>query len=71
MKTTAPCLFLVLGLTAFPIQGFADFFIGESGQQNAEILIAEDARRTTRLAAAELQSTLEKISISSSSLNPA
>ena len=62
MKTTAPCLFLVLGLAAFPIQGFAESFIVENGEPRAEIIIAEDARRTTRLAAAELQSTLEKIS---------
>ena len=37
-------------------------FLVEDGEPRAEIVIADDARRTTRLAALELQETLEKIS---------
>lgn len=40
----------------------ADLFIVENGVNRAEIVIAENAPRTTRLAADELQTHLEKIS---------
>lgn len=40
----------------------AELFIVEKGQPRAEIVISENASRTTRLAADELQSHLEKIS---------
>lgn len=40
----------------------AQTYIVEKGKPNAEIIIAEDAMRTTRLAASELQETVEKIS---------
>jgi hypothetical protein len=62
MKATAACLLLALGLTAFPIQGFAESFLVKDGQPRAEIIIAEDPPRSTRLAAWELQNYLRKIS---------
>ena len=40
----------------------SDAFIVKDGQPRAEIVIAEESPRTTRLAAAELQTYVEKIS---------
>ena len=56
----------LLALTAFvlcrvPASG-ADAFLVRSGKPNAEIVIAENPPRTTRLAAQELQTYLRKIS---------
>jgi len=62
MNTTAARLLLALGLIAFPIQGFAESFLVENGEPKAEIVIASDPPRSTRLAAHELQTSLEKIS---------
>jgi tetratricopeptide (TPR) repeat protein len=62
MNTTATRLLLVLGLTAFPIQGFAETFLVENGRPHAEIIIARNPPRSTRLAAHELQTSIEKIS---------
>ena len=61
MNTTVATLLLALGLTAFPIQGFAESFIIENGVPRAEIIISDTPTRTQRLAARELQSYLEKI----------
>ncbi|MFT5471238.1 MAG: putative negative regulator of RcsB-dependent stress response [Verrucomicrobiales bacterium] len=55
--------FLPFALLAFlPAAAGAQTFIAEDGQPRAEIVIADDASRTTRLAAAELQTTVEKMS---------
>ena len=61
MKKTIAGLFLALGLSAFPTRGFAETFLVQDGKPHAEIIIAPDASRTTRLAAAELQETIQKI----------
>lgn len=41
--------------------GWAETFLVEAGQPGAEIIISADPRRTTRLAAAELQTYVERI----------
>ena len=56
-KTLFPLLALFLSTIAS-----AKTFIVKGGQPNATIVIADDAMRTTRLVAAELQETLQKIS---------
>ena len=56
VSTLASFLVLVVPTTA------AEFFLVEDGQPRSEIVIAEDAQRTTRLAAHELQTYIEKIS---------
>ncbi|MEM7013808.1 MAG: DUF4838 domain-containing protein, partial [Verrucomicrobiota bacterium] len=56
MKLWPFCLILL------PAAVLAEPFIVQNGEPRAEIVIAEDPSRTTRLAAAELQETLEKIS---------
>ena len=60
MKTTR--LLLVLALTAFPIQGFAESFLVKNGESHAEIVIAEKPARAAEFGASELQTYLEKIS---------
>ena len=62
MKTTAVALFLTLGLMALPIEGFAQTFLVENGEPRTEIVIVEDAPRSTRLAAQELQTSIAQIS---------
>jgi tetratricopeptide (TPR) repeat protein len=62
MNRIAIYLLFAIGLTAFPIQGFAESFLVENGQPRAEIIVAEDPPRSTRLAAWELQNYLRKIS---------
>jgi len=62
MNTTGKRLLLVLSLTAFPVHSFAESFLVENGEPRAEIVIASDPPRSTRLAAHELQTSLEKIS---------
>jgi hypothetical protein len=61
VKATATCLLLVLGLTSFPIKGFAEFSLVENGQPRAEIIIAEKPARVAQLGASELQTYVEKI----------
>lgn len=61
MKTTARLL-LSLGLIAVPIRGFAETFLVENGEPRAEIVVALDSQRSTRLAAHELQTSIAKIS---------
>ncbi|MEM1443936.1 MAG: DUF4838 domain-containing protein, partial [Verrucomicrobiota bacterium] len=46
----------------FPGLAWAELFLVENGQAKAEIIIAEEAPRSTRWAAKELQETIEKIS---------
>lgn len=55
-------LWLICLSIAPAVANAADSFLVENGQPRAEIVIAEDSSRTTRLAAAELQETIEKIS---------
>ncbi len=45
-----------------PALDAAEPYLVRDGQPNAEIVVAEEAPRTTRLAAAELQKYLAKIS---------
>ena len=61
MKATGTLLLLVLGLTSFPIKGFAEPFLVENGQPRAEIIIAEKPARAAQLGASELQTYVEKI----------
>ncbi len=61
MKNVHLLLSFVLALQAVPATA-ADVFIIEDGQPRAEIVIADKPPRTTRLAAQELQTYLEKIS---------
>jgi predicted negative regulator of RcsB-dependent stress response len=58
----ASFLLLVLGLTAFPTQAAAETFLVKDGKPNAEIVIADNPPRSTRLAAHELKTSIEKIS---------
>ena len=55
---------LLAALLALSATGtaFAESFLVENGQPRAEIVVAENSPRTTRLAAAELQRYVEKIS---------
>ncbi len=53
---------IVLACIAAAPPAFAEAFITKDGQPRAEIVVAENARRTTRLAAQELQDDLKKIS---------
>ena len=62
MKTNAARLLLALGLIAFPIRGFAETFLVVNGEPRAEIVIASDSQRSTRLAAYELQTSIARIS---------
>jgi len=62
VNTTAARLLLALGLIGFPIHGSAEFFLVENGEPRAEIVIASDPPRSTRLAAHELQTSIAKIS---------
>ncbi len=55
-------LLLLLGLTSISNQSIADSFLVKDGKPTAEIIIAKDAPRSTRLAAHELQTSVEKIS---------
>ena len=55
-------LWLICLSIAPAVASAADSFLVENGEPRAEIVIAEDSSRTTRLAAAELQETVEKIS---------
>jgi len=55
-------LFLKLAILLFPTVLSAQALLVEDGQPRAEIVIAEDAKRTTRLAADELQHVLKQIS---------
>lgn len=55
-------MLLAASLIGFPAIGFSETLITENGEPKAEIVIPENALRTTRLAASELQETLEKIS---------
>ena len=59
----APCIAVLhlLGAAALPARA-DDAFLVKDGQPHAEIIIAEQAPRTTRLAAQELQLYVEKIS---------
>jgi len=53
----------LIGLSFAPAAGHAaDPFLVENGQSRAEIIIAESPARSTRLAAAELQTNVAKIS---------
>ena len=61
MKATATFLLLVLGLSSFPIKGFAESFLVENGQPRAEIIIAEKPAPAAQLGASELQTYVEKI----------
>jgi len=61
MKTILSLVSLGVFLTSV-VQAKADSFLVENGQPRAEIVIAKEPPRTTRLAAAELQTYLEKIS---------
>ena len=45
-----------------PAMAWSETFLVKDGKANAEIVIAADSSRTTRLAAAELQETIQKIS---------
>lgn len=56
------CHLLKLAILLFPTVSFAQALLVEDGQPRAEIVIAEDAKRTTRLAADELQRVLKQIS---------
>ena len=62
MKLLSTFLPISMGLFLFPQAAFSAPFIIRDGHANAEIIIGEDASRTTRLAADELQLTVEKIS---------
>jgi hypothetical protein len=62
MKTAATRGLLVLALTAFPTQGFAEPFLVEDGERHAEIVIAEEPARAAEFGASELQTYLEQIS---------
>ncbi|MAF65280.1 MAG: hypothetical protein CMJ84_06435 [Planctomycetes bacterium] len=54
---------ITLALTLFiPAIANAETFLVENGQPRAEIVIAKDSPRSTRLAAHELQTSIEKIS---------
>ena len=56
------CLWLI-GLSFAPAAAHAaDLFLVENGESRAEIIIAESPARSTRLAAAELQTYVAKIS---------
>ena len=60
--TLLPHLALLLSLLAAPVShAAAAAFLVEDGRPRAEIIIAEQATRTQRLAAHELRSTVEKI----------
>ena len=61
MKHTLALLSALLPATLAPVHA-ADTFLIDNGQPRAEIVIAEQAPRTTRLAAQELQDYLAKIS---------
>ena len=61
MKATPAYLLLVLGLTSFPIKGFAEPFLVENGQPRAEIILGEEPARAAQLGASELQTYVEKI----------
>jgi hypothetical protein len=55
-------LLLVLCLTSFPIQGFAESWIIQDGRARAEIVVAARPTRSASLAAEELQTYLQKMS---------
>ena len=59
MKTSCLTILLLAQPITLPA---ADSYLVESGQPRAEIVIAEKPQRTTRLAARELQTYVEKIS---------
>jgi len=61
MKEPGTYLLLVLGLTSFPIKGFAESCLVEHGQPRAEIILAERPARAAQLGAFELQTYVEKI----------
>ncbi|MGD8240161.1 MAG: hypothetical protein PVH68_16520, partial [Armatimonadota bacterium] len=61
MKTTLNLVTLGVFLTSV-VQAKADSFLVEDGRPRAEIVIAQTPPRTTRLAAHELQTYVEKIS---------
>jgi hypothetical protein len=61
MKIHLPLL--LIGLSFAPAAAHAaDPFLVENGESRAEIIIAESPARSTRLAAAELQTNVAKIS---------
>ena len=67
MKSVVAHLIYVVAL---PVLANAEPFIVKDGQPQAGIVIAEDAKRSTRLAARELQETLEKISGAKTPVTP-
>ncbi len=59
----------LIGLSFAPAAAHAaDPFLVENGESRAEIIIAESPARSTRLAAADLQTYVAKISVQSCSL---
>lgn len=62
MKTTAASLLLTFWLSAFAGQIFAETFLVQDRKPLAEIIMAKEPSRSTRLAADELQKSIEKIS---------
>lgn len=62
MTNTDYMKLLLLLTLLFPAFAGADSFLVENGESRAEIIIAESPARSTRLAAADLQTYVAKIS---------